>query len=243
MTAYLVFERIADGRLAMDDLITVSEKAWRMGGSKMWIEVGEQVRVEDMLRGLIVQSGNDAAVAFAEALAGSEDAFAEEMNRKAKELGLEQSHFRNSTGWPDPEHLMTARDLAMSGASLILDFPQFYRTSTPSASSPKDYDHAVQPQPAARPRIGRRRPEDRPHRGGGLRPDRFRPCSDGRRLILVVNGLPSEKARGRGVRAAARVGLSRVQHLRLFSAGEMLDEAQVWHGRGDRVPLVARRTT
>ena len=109
MTAYVVFQRLKEGRLSLDDQLLVSEKAWRKGGSKMFVEVGKQVRVEDLLRGVIVQSGNDACIVLAEGLAGTEEAFAEEMTRVGREIGLQDSLFANSTGWPDPNHHMTAR--------------------------------------------------------------------------------------------------------------------------------------
>lgn len=112
MTVYLLFERLANGTVSLDDTFPVSEKAWRMGGSKMFVEVGDRVRVEDLIRGIIVQSGNDACIVVAEALAGSEEAFAEQMNAKAHELGMTDSHFVNASGWPDPDHYVSAADLA-----------------------------------------------------------------------------------------------------------------------------------
>ncbi|MHA1601255.1 MAG: D-alanyl-D-alanine carboxypeptidase family protein, partial [Alphaproteobacteria bacterium] len=126
MTVYLVFERLKDGRLSLDDEFLVSEKAWRKGGSKMFVKVGNRVRIEDLLRGVIVQSGNDACIVLAEGISGSEDAFAEEMTRKAAALGMTGSRFANATGWPDPEHRMTARDLATLAQRIIQDFPEFY---------------------------------------------------------------------------------------------------------------------
>jgi len=126
MTAYVVFHELQSGKLSLDDLITVSEKAWRKGGSKMFIEVGDQVRVEDLLRGMIVQSGNDASIALAEAVAGSEAAFASVMNGYAEQLGMSDSHFVNATGWPDAEHYTTAGDLARLARALIREFPDYY---------------------------------------------------------------------------------------------------------------------
>jgi serine-type D-Ala-D-Ala carboxypeptidase (penicillin-binding protein 5/6) len=126
MTMYLVYERLKQGRLKLDDQLTVSERAWKMGGSKMFVQVGTQVRVEDLIRGVIVQSGNDAAVVLAEALSGSEEQFVEAMNAKAKLLGLKHSQFRNCTGWPDPEQHMSVRDIATVARHIILDFPEYY---------------------------------------------------------------------------------------------------------------------
>mgnify|MGYP000932276811 FL=1 len=126
MTAYLTFAALKQGTIKIDQGINVSEKAWRTGGSKMFIRVGTQVPVEDLIKGMIVQSGNDACVALAEAIAGSEENFAQMMNREAQRLGMKATSFRNSTGWPDPEHYTTARDLATLAGALIRDFPEDY---------------------------------------------------------------------------------------------------------------------
>lgn len=126
MTAYLTFAALRQGTLKLDQGIPVSEKAWRTGGSKMFIRVGTQVTVEDLIKGMIVQSGNDACVALAEAIAGSEENFAQMMNREAQRLGMKASSFRNATGWPDPQHYTTARDLAILAGALIRDFPDEY---------------------------------------------------------------------------------------------------------------------
>ena len=123
MTAFMVFERLKDGRLSLDDTFPVSEKAWRKGGSKMFVEVGARVRVEDLLHGILIQSGNDACIVVAEALGGSEDAFAEMMTKRAHEIGLTHSTFKNASGWPDPEHLMSVRDLATLAQIMIEQFP------------------------------------------------------------------------------------------------------------------------
>ena len=126
MTAYLTFAALKQGTLKIDQGITVSERAWRTGGSKMFIRVGHQVPVEDLIKGMIVQSGNDACVALAEGIAGSEENFAQMMNREAQRLGMKASSFRNSTGLPDPQHYTTARDLAILAGALIRDFPEDY---------------------------------------------------------------------------------------------------------------------
>ncbi len=126
MTAYLTFAALKQGTIKIDQAVPVSEKAWRTGGSKMFIRVGTQVTVEDLIKGMIVQSGNDACIALAEAIAGSEENFAQMMNREAQRLGMKASSFRNSTGWPDPQHYTTARDLATLTAALIRDFPEDY---------------------------------------------------------------------------------------------------------------------
>ena len=123
MTVYIAFQRIADGSLSLDDTFLISEKAWQKGGSKTFVGVGEQVSVSDLLYGVVVQSGNDAAIALAEGISGTEDGFAEEMNYVARSLGMNNTNFRNSTGWPDPDQFTTARDLNILATALIRDFP------------------------------------------------------------------------------------------------------------------------
>ena len=127
MTAYLTFAALRQKTIALDTPVTVSQRAWKTGGSKMFIQVETQVRVEDLIKGMIVQSGNDACVALAEAIAGSEESFAQMMNREAKRLGMTSSNFTNSTGLPDPQLYTTARDLATLSSALIRDFPEEYR--------------------------------------------------------------------------------------------------------------------
>ena len=126
MTAYAVFRELASGNIALEDMVTISEKAWRTPGSRMFVEVGKHVSVEDLLKGMIIQSGNDATVALAEYIAGSEETFAALMNRHAEELGQTRSHFMNSTGLPDDEHYMSARVIARLASMLIREFPDYY---------------------------------------------------------------------------------------------------------------------
>ncbi|MBY0407422.1 MAG: D-alanyl-D-alanine carboxypeptidase, partial [Rickettsiales bacterium] len=126
MTIYLLFSRLKEGRLKMDSKLLVSEKAWRTQGSKTFVAIGSEIAVEDLIHGIIIQSGNDACVVVAEGISGSEEAFAKEMNETAAKLGMTQSHFVNATGLPDPTHLMSARDLAILAKHLITDFPEYY---------------------------------------------------------------------------------------------------------------------
>jgi len=126
MMLYLIFERLAEGNLTMEDTFAVSEKAWRMGGSKMFVGVNTRVTIADLLRGVIVQSGNDASIVIAEGLGGTESNFAVEMTERAFELGLTNSVFKNATGWPEEGHVMSARDIATLAFRLITDFPQYY---------------------------------------------------------------------------------------------------------------------
>ena len=237
MTAYVVFERLNQGLLSLDDRLPVSEKAWRMGGSKMFVEVGNSVRVEDLLRGMIVQSGNDAAIVLAEGLSGSEAAFAREMNEKARELGLTHSHFANATGWPNENHFMTARDLATLARALIQNFPQFYKYY-----SETEFTWNGITQRNRNPLLFRDIQAD------GLKTGHTREAGyclvasaaqEGRRLILVVMGLGNERERAEEADRLLSWGFREFTSYRLFQAGEQLDEAPVWMGAQDSVPLIA----
>jgi D-alanyl-D-alanine carboxypeptidase (penicillin-binding protein 5/6) len=127
MTAYVAFRALAEGRLKLDERISISERAWRSEGSRTFLNVGDQVPAEVLLQGMIVQSGNDAAVAIAERLAGSEATFAQLMTEQAKQLGMKNSSFANATGLPDPALYTTARDIAILSRAMIREFPQYYR--------------------------------------------------------------------------------------------------------------------
>ena len=236
MTAYMVFDRLEDGRLSLDDKLTVSEKAWRKGGSKMFVEVGNQVRVEDLLRGVIVQSGNDACIVLAEGLAGSEEAFADLMTERARELGMTKSTFRNSTGWPDPNHLVTARELAILAKHIIQDHEEYYHYYSEKEFTWNDIRQGNR-NPLLYRNIGADglktgHTEDA---GYGLTASAVQ---NGRRLILVVNGLPSVKARSDESERLMSWGFREFDNYALFKAGDTVDEAPVWLGDEDTVPLV-----
>ena len=236
MTAYMVFERLRDGSLSLDDKLTVSEKAWRKGGSKMFVEVGNQVRVEDLLRGVIIQSGNDACIVLAEGLAGSEEAFAQQMTAKAQEIGLSNSNFVNSTGWPDDNHYVTARDLATLAKRVIVDHPDSYHYY-----SEKEFTWNGIRQGNRNPLLYKNIGADglktghTEAAGYGLTASAVQ---NGRRLILVVNGLPSVKARSDESERLLSWGFREFNNYALFKAGDTVDDAPVWLGAEDTVPLV-----
>src|SRR5690242_11758657 len=127
MTAYLVFDYLKQGRAKLDDELPVSERAWRTQGSKMFVPLGGRIKIEDLIRGMVMQSGNDACVLLAEGLAGSEEAFVDQMNETAKKIGLTNSHFADVNGLPNPDHYMSARDLAVLALRTIKDFPEYYK--------------------------------------------------------------------------------------------------------------------
>jgi D-alanyl-D-alanine carboxypeptidase (penicillin-binding protein 5/6) len=241
MTVYMLFERLRDGSLSKDDTFTVSENAWRKGGAKsgsstMFLEPGKRVRVEDLIRGIIVQSGNDACIVVAEGLAGSEEAFAEEMTARARELGMKNSVFKNATGWPAPGHLSTARDLALLAERTIRDFPEYY-----SYYSEKEFTYNAIRQTNRNPLLYRDISVDGLKTGHTLESGYGLTASaikGGRRLILVVNGLPSKKARRTEPEHLLAWGFREFNNYKLFSAGEKVTDADVWLGQQASVPLV-----
>lgn len=236
MTVFLAFERLADGRLRMEDEIPISEKAWRKGGSKMFVEVGTRVSVEDILHGIIVQSGNDAAIALAEALSGTEEAFAELMTEKAAEIGMKDATFRNATGWPDPEHRITAEGLSILAREMIRRFPEYYRIYGETTFT---YNGIKQ---------GNRNPLLYKGMGAdGLKTGHTQNAGYGltasakrgdRRLILVVNGLGSVRERSSESERLLEWGFREFDNYTLLERGELVEEASVWLGAKETVPLV-----
>jgi len=239
MTVYMLFERLRDGTITLDDELPVSEKAWRMGGSKMFVEVGTSVRVEDLLRGIVVQSGNDACVVVAEGLAGSEEAFGRAMTERAREIGLTHSSFTNATGWPDPAHFMTVRDLATLTRRLIADFPEYFHYF-----AEKTFTYNEISQGNRNPLLYRDIGVDgmktghTEEAGYGLTATAE---ANGRRLILVVTGLGSVQERADESERLLAWGFRETSNYTLFKAGETIDTAEVWLGAAPEVPLVLGR--
>ena len=236
MTVYLLFERLKDGSLSLEDTFRVSEKAWRKGGSKMYVDVGSRVKVEDLLRGIVVQSGNDASIVVAEGLAGSEDAFATEMNRAAHELGMTNTTFLNATGWPHPEHLTTAHDLAVLTAATIRNFLEFYHYYSEKLfkyNGLKQYNR----NPLLRKEMGADglKTGHTENSGYGIVASAMR---NDRRLILILNGLPSESARSSEAERILDLGFREWDNYTLFKAGDVVASASVWLGRVETVPLI-----
>ena len=244
MTTYMVFSRLREGKLAMDDTLPVSERAWRRGGcvsdgSTMCLKLGERVKVEDLLQGIIVQSGNDASIVIAEGLAGSEEAFASEMNKKAKEIGLKGSVFRNSTGLPEPDHVMTARDLVVLAERTIKDFPEYYHFY-----SEKEFTYNGIKQGNRNPLLYKSVGAD------GLKTGHTKEAGYGltasakqadRRVVLVVAGLPSMAARAEESVRLTDYAFREFENVPLVKAGEQVETASVWLGEGDTVPLQANQ--
>ena len=239
MTLEVVFEALETGRLALDDTFRTSVRAAAMGGSKMYIRSGKAVSVESLLRGVIVQSGNDAAVALAEAISGTEEAFAALMNQRAADLGLINSHFANATGWPDPQHRMSPRDLATLAERIITRYPQHYAMF---AESEFTWDGITQPN-------------RNPLLGAGIGADGLKTghteeagyCivasakRGERRILLVVTGLESSQQRRQEAERLINWAFRAFETTRLYKAGEPVAEAEVWIGAADTVALAPAR--
>ncbi len=238
MTVTMVFEALASGRLSLDDEFVVSEKAWKKGGSKMFVKVGDRISVGDLLRGIIVQSGNDACIVIAEGLAGSEAEFARRMTVRAKELGLENSTFRNATGWPDEGHEMSVSDLAILADHIISKYPQFYPIYSEQSFEWEGID-----QRNRNPLLGLGLGAD------GLKTGHTEAAgyglvgsakNDDRRLILVIAGLSSSNERSIEAERIIRWGFREFETKELLETGAEVGTAAVWIGAQPRVPLVVQ---
>ena len=235
MTAYAVFREIGEGNITLTEEVLVSEKAWRMPGSRMFIEVGKRVTVETLLKGLIIQSGNDASVALAEHVAGSESTFAQLMNTHAERLGMSNTNFINSTGLPHPDHYTTARDIAKVAAASIREFPDFYRWY-----SEKSFLFNGIKQHNRNKLLWRDKSVDGMKTGhteaagyclvaSAMREDM--------RLISVVLGTRGENARAQESQALLNYGFRFFETHRLYAAGESLNSARIWKGEKQKLPL------
>jgi D-alanyl-D-alanine carboxypeptidase (penicillin-binding protein 5/6) len=239
MTAYVVFGMLKEGRVKLDDELPVSEHAWRTGGSKMFVPLGGHVKIDDLLRGMIVQSGNDACIVLAEGLAGSEEAFVDLMNAKAAQIGLTHSHFADVDGLPNPDHYMTARDLVTLALRTIADFPEYYHYY-----GEKDYAFNNIDQGNRNPLIYRDIGAD------GLKTGHTEEAGfsllasvhrDNRRVIMVLGGLPTMKARAQESERLADWAFREFNDYQLFKAGEKVDDAEIWLGAEAKVPLTVPR--
>jgi len=235
MTAYLVDKAIADGDIQLDEMVIISEKAWRMKGSKMFVEVGKQVSVEELLKGLIIQSGNDASVALAEHIAGSESAFAGYMNHQAKLLGMTSTNFVNATGWPHENHYSSARDIAILTRAIIEEFPESYRYY-----KEREYTFNKIRQ------FNRNRLLWRDDSVDGVKTGHTEAAGfclvasaerDDMRLISVVLGTKSDKARTQSSQSLLNYGFRYYESHRLYRADEVLKMSRIWYGEQEQVGL------
>ncbi len=243
MTMAVVFNEIAGGRLSLDDTFLISENAWRSGGansggSTMFAKLNSRVRVEDLIRGVIIQSGNDASIALAEGIAGSEDGFARMMNARAEELGMTNSTFRNATGLPHPEQRVTARDLAKLAEHIITEFPEFYSIYSETSFEWNGIEQGNR-NPLLRLGIGADglKTGFTEESGYGLVGSAV---EDGQRLIVVINGAESARTRGSEASKILNWGFRAFEDHKLFERGEEVVSARVYGGDGFTVPLVAK---
>ncbi|MAD46190.1 MAG: serine-type D-Ala-D-Ala carboxypeptidase [Oceanospirillaceae bacterium] len=235
MTSYIAVHELEMGNVTENTLVPVSEKAWRKGGSKMFIEVGKEVKLIDLLRGIIVQSGNDASVAVAEYFAGSEEAYAGWMNQYAERFGMDNTHFVNATGWPADEHYTSARDLAKLSLHIVNDHPHYY-----GLYSEKYFEFNDIRQPNRNKLLWRDPSVD------GLKTGHTQAAGyclaasavrDNTRLIAVVMGTRSDEARARETQKLLAYGFRYYETRKLYEGGEVLQTAGVWLGADDSVEL------
>jgi D-alanyl-D-alanine carboxypeptidase (penicillin-binding protein 5/6) len=239
MTAYAVFRALKEGRIKVDDMVTISEYAWKQEGSRMFVEVGKQVSVENLIQGMIVQSGNDATVALAEHVAGTEPTFVQMMNTYAKELGMTGSHFTNSPGMPDPEHYTTARDSAILASALIREFPEYYRWYAQREFSFNGITQQNRNGLLWRdPTVDGVKTGHTESAGYCLVASAKR---EGMRLVSAVLGTESMRAREDANSALLNYGFNFFETKRLYAAGEPLTTARVWKGASAEVGLALQR--
>jgi len=238
MTLYVVFETLKKGQFTLDDKFLVSEEAWRKGGSKMFVEVDKKVPVRDLIQGVAVQSGNDAAIVLAEGVAGSEEAFALALNEKAAELGMSESHFVNASGWPDPNHYSTAKDLTTLGADIIREFPDYYKYF-----AEKEYTYNSIKQPNRNPLLFRNDGAD------GIKTGHTEAAGfglmgsgvfEGRRVVFTLNGMDSMRDRAEEGARILNFGLKRFENLDLFATDEPVTKVAVARGQTAELALVTQ---
>ena len=233
MTVYVALAQLADGKFLMDDLVPISKKAWRMGGSKMFIEVGKQVPVEDLLKGVIIQSGNDASVALAEFVAGDESAFADLMNQYARQLGMTNTNFVNASGLPQARHYSTARDMANLAAALIRDFPVYY-----PLHAVRSYTWNNIKQYNRNPLLRRDNSVDGVKTGHTVSAGYCLVASAKQgdmRLVSSLMGSASEDARLTETQALLRYGFRFFETNRVYESGVPITRVRVWQGQSEQL--------
>lgn len=235
MTSYVIYNELEAGRLSMDDMVTISEKAWRMGGSRMYVEVDKQVSVHDLMKGLIIQSGNDATVALAEHIAGTERAFVDLMNQYAAKLGMTNTHFLNSTGWPEEGHLTSARDISKLALAVIQEFPEhyaWYKEKVFTYNNIKQYNRNKllwSDDSVDGIKTGHTESAGYCLVASAVRSDM--------RLISVVLNTDSEKTRASVSQSLLNYGFRFFETHKLYAAGEVLNRSRVWKGDSEKVSL------
>lgn len=236
MTCYVVFAMLRTGRLKLDQLLPVSEKAWKMQGSKMFVPLNGQVSVQDLIQGVVIQSGNDACIVLAEGIAGSEQQFVSMMNEMAPKMGLRNSHFMNCTGWPDSNHLMSARDIALIAYHLIHDYPEYYHFFSEKEFTFNKITQGNRNVLVDKGLADGLKTGHTDAGGYGLCASSER---NGRRVIMVVNGLTSMNMRAHESERLIEWSFNQFENVKLFNKGDIVEQAPVWMGAQETVPLVA----
>jgi len=245
MTVYIAFSRVAEGSLSFDDMFVISEKAWKMGGSRSFLNAGARYTLDELLNGIIVQSGNDAAVALAEGISGSEENFAAEMNAMAGKLGMKNTYFPNATGWPHPDITTTARDLNILVTALINDFPAEKFPDLYSIFAKKNYTLNDIKQGNRNPLLYGKNADK--NGADGLKTGYTQESGYGlvasaerseQRVVMVLNGMSSKSERANESRRLMDFIFREFKKYHFFDAGETVDRAEVWLGVESHVPLI-----
>lgn len=240
MTLYIIFDRLKQGSVSLESQFTVSENAWRMQGSKMFVPLGASIPLEELIRGIAIQSGNDACVTAAEGLAGSETAFAQIMNETAKKLGMNDSNFVDSSGWPNPNHYTTAHDLAILSVALIRDFPEYYHYFAEpefTYNNIRQYNRNLLLKDTLG--VDGLKTGHTEAAGYGIALS-AKEMATGRRLVLVINGLDSEAARAEAGKVLLTWGFRNFEELQLATPGKVLATAKVYAGKAETVGLTVK---
>lgn len=243
MTSYLAEMELSQGNIHRDDLVTISKKAWSIGGSTMFIEVGEKVKVDELLKGIIIVSGNDASIAISEHVAGSEDAFAQLMNSTAKNLGMSNTHFQNASGWPADDHYSTARDLAVLSKRIVHDYPEDY-----GLYAEKYYQYGVDKETgeplrrqANRNRLLWSNPSVDGLKTGHIEETGYHLAvtskKDGRRLIAILLGASTDKQRAEEAQKLLTYGFRFFENVDIKPGGVALETVDVWKGAEDSLAV------
>jgi D-alanyl-D-alanine carboxypeptidase (penicillin-binding protein 5/6) len=239
MTIYITFQQLKEGKLRLGQTFLISDHAWHMGGSRMFVQVGTNVTIEDLIRGIFVDSGNDAAVALAEGIGGTEDNFATMMNAEAAKLGMTSSHFVNASGWPADGHVMSVRDIATLSEHIIRDFPEYYHYAGEQNFS---YNKITQMNrnPLVTAGLGDGLKTGHTEEGGySLAGTTER---DGRRVIVVLNGLPSWDSRVTESKRLMDWAFNSFEDVQLFAVGDQVTQAPVWLGAAPVVGLTVAQS-
>jgi len=235
MTAYIAFAALKGRSLALGQTITVSERAWRVSGSRMFLEPRKPVTVQELLHGMIIQSGNDACIALAEAIAGSEQAFVERMNREAERIGMMRSHFTNASGLPDPDHYSTTSDLALLATALIRDYPEYYKLYSEREYRYNDITQLNRNRLLwLDPNVDGMKTGHTESAGYCLIASAQR---GGRRLVSVLVGAPTERVRNEESQKLLNFGFQAYEAFRLYQKGQEISKLAVWRGSERVLPV------